>query len=67
MISAELQNQIAVWRQKSNDGTLSLDDMREAVKALRGGRIAAAATAKSRPTKPTPRAVEDMLGELKGL
>lgn len=42
MQSPELQGKIAVWRQKSKDGTLTVDDMREAIASIRGDRKSAA-------------------------
>lgn len=43
-----LLNQINEWRRKASDGTISLEEMREAVKALRANRLASAeAAAKS--------------------
>ena len=51
MISPELQSRVQVWRQKANAGTLSIDEMREAIAALRGGRLAAANTSKPTGSK----------------
>lgn len=42
MQSPELIAKIAVWRQKAKDGTLTTEDQREAVAAIRGERKAAA-------------------------
>lgn len=67
----ELLNQIAQWRQKSTDGTITLDEMREAVKVLRAGRVSAiteagkvkrAAAGKS--TKGPARSAGDLLDDL---
>ena len=64
----ELLNKIAVWRQKSIDGTITLEEMREAVKAMRGNRVAAitAAGEAKRSAKPkvTPKAAADLLNDL---
>ncbi len=68
MTSPELSNRIQVWRQKANANTLTIDDMREAISALRESRMSAAeasaAKPRSRTTKSAPRAADDMLSEL---
>lgn len=68
MISPELQSRVQVWRQKANAGTLSIDEMREAIAALRGSRLSAAnAPTKSRTTKGPAKSADDLLSELEGL
>jgi len=48
-MNLELQNQISIWRRKAADGTLTEDEMRQAILALRAGRVGAAtAAAKSK-------------------
>lgn len=68
MTSPELSNRIQIWRQKSNANTLTIDDMREAVAALRESRMSAAEASASKPrsrtTKAAPRAADDMLKDL---
>lgn len=45
----ELLNKLAVWRTKAADGTLTIDEMREAIGALRANRMSTAdAAAKSK-------------------
>jgi hypothetical protein len=64
--SPELQTKIQLWRQKSLDGTLTREEMKEAIEALREGRMQAAVTSaasKSRAKK-APVNSEDLLGEL---
>lgn len=69
-MSPELQNKIARWRQMEADGTLAVEDMREAIAALRQDRAAAAqATTKARREKaikaiPT---AGDLLDEIGGM
>ena len=63
MISPELSTKIQNWRQKSNAGTLSIDEMREAIAALRMGRANAANTTKTTRAK-VPASVDDLLTEL---
>lgn len=41
VISVELEFKIKQWRQKAVDGTLTLDEMKEAILALRAGRLSA--------------------------
>jgi hypothetical protein len=67
-ITPELQSKLFVWRQKAADGTISLDDMREAIKALRAGRQSAVVESKAsggtRKAKGPARSADDLLGEL---
>ncbi len=71
--SPELQAKIQTWRQKAREGTLSADEMREAIAALRQDRVMASATsAVAKERKSTARAKKDinsdaMLGELEDL
>jgi len=66
--NAELTNRIAQWRQKVQDKTITLDEMKEAIVFMRGGRLAAThaaseSKAKSR-VKPEARNTDDLLREL---
>lgn len=65
--SPHLQAQIAVWRQRALEGTLSQDEMKEVIKALRGDRMAAQ-TASENSRRKIARAVvpnaDELLGEL---
>ena len=65
----DIQTQVQLWRQKAREGTLTQDEMREAIQALRQGRINAAATsAKSRSKKSVPAVnSDDLLNELDNL
>lgn len=59
---------LATYRRKAADGTISLDEMREAVKLMRQGRLAAAQNAKSASRKSSaPVNSDDLLSELDGL
>lgn len=66
----ELLNKLSVWRAKAADGTLSIDEMREAISALRANRMStaeAAAKSKSGGKKKTPAApinAADLLSQL---
>lgn len=69
MASPELNAKIALWRQQAIDGTLTQEDLREAIAALRGDRKGAAIasekskTKKAAASKPAPSA-DDLLNEL---
>ena len=71
--SQELQAKIQLWRQKAREGTLTQEEMREAIAALRQARIGAASvSAVSRERKATARAQknvnsDDLLSELDSL
>lgn len=70
--SPELLNQLAQWRQKSADGTITLEEMRQAIKILRANRESAGAvTAKSskngKKSSAPAKSASDLLGELSGL
>jgi len=66
-ISAELQAKISDWRLKAAAGTLSLDEMREAIKYLRAGRVQAAvasAASKRKTAIAVIPSADDMLADL---
>ncbi len=61
---------LAEYRRKAADNTITLEEMREAVKFMRQGRLAAAATsANARTKKAAAPAVnaDNLLAELEGL
>lgn len=66
--SPEMQIKIAEWRRKSREGTLTQEEMKEAILTLRQDRVGAAATsAGSRAKKAsakTPINSDDLLAEL---
>lgn len=69
-LSPEIQAKISMWRRKAVDGSLSPEEMREAIDLLRAGRTSAAmaaASAKKR-TKAAKVVVsaDDLLDELGG-
>lgn len=63
--SPETQTKIAIWRQKARDGTLTMDEMREAVVYMRAEREAMPASPTRAKAKPVD--VGGLLDELKGL
>jgi len=69
-IPLELQSKIASWRLRAAEGTLTLDEMKEAIVHLRAGRLSAAVAA-SAAKRTAPRVAapsqEDMLDELADL
>ena len=63
----DLTSKIALWRSKAADGTITLEEMKDAILALRQDRRAAAvssATAKRAAAKATIPNAEDLLKEL---
>lgn len=69
-MTPELQSKITHWRAKAVAGTMTADDMREAIAALRADRVGAAVASKtSKAAKvkaPAPDA-SSLLDELEGL
>ena len=69
-ISTETQARVAEWRAKALNNTLTVDDMREALRVMRGERVgAAAASDASRRKKakieiPDAQSLLDELGNL---
>lgn len=67
-VPLELQAKISSWRLKAAEGTLSLEEMKEAIIHLRAGRTAASVAAQATKRTAAKRAVappaEDLLGEL---
>ncbi|QGH72970.1 MAG: hypothetical protein [Siphoviridae sp. ctdEk19] len=51
MLDPDLQMKLAIYRRKAADGTISLEEMREAVSFMRAGRLSAAQGAKARSAK----------------
>ena len=65
--SPELQSKIAIWRQKAVEGTLTVPEMKEAILALRAGRVSAAHAsegAKRKAAKTAIPSADDLLSEL---
>lgn len=66
-----LQIKVAEWRAKARAGTLTLEEIREAVKVLRGGRALIAQATGGSKTNRTAKAAkpsgDDLLSELEGL
>lgn len=69
MYSPELQSKIASWRHKVANGTLTKEELTEAIKLLREERLAAAESVSKRRTtaKKEVRSADDLLNELEGL
>lgn len=66
-MSPELQSKIALWRQKAVQGTLTQEEMKEAILALRadrvGAAVASAASKRSKAKAEIPDA-DDLLAEM---
>jgi hypothetical protein len=66
-VSPETLAKIARWRQKGVDGTLTQEDMREAIIVLRADRVGAQIASTKSHAKKAPKAelnADDLLGEL---
>lgn len=69
-MTPELQAKIVSWRRAAVDGTLTQEQMIEAIAALRAGRKSAAIASDTARTKAAKAAIpnaDDLLAELKGL
>lgn len=67
-ITPEIQAKIALWRMRIAEGTITQDEMKEAVLFLRAGRVASAsAVAKRKKALVELPTAGDMLSELEGL
>lgn len=69
-MSPELQSKIAHWRVKAVNGTMTPDDMREAITALRADRVGAAiasTTSKAGKVKAAAPDAGSLLDELENL
>lgn len=71
VVPPTLQSRITEWRSKEKAGTLTIEDMKAAIIALRQGRsaaaVASATSGKSTRAKKPTASVDDMLGELSSL
>lgn len=65
MYDAQTQSQISIYRQKAIEGTLTLDDMKEAIKMLREGRATAQSPGKAKSKAPVN--VDSLFDALDGL
>lgn len=63
--SPELQLRIAEWRRKALEGTITLDEMKEAIVVMRESRTSAAvAVKKSAASRKAPVNTDDLLNQL---
>lgn len=63
----DIKEKLVTWRAKAAAGTLSMQEMREAIAYLRTLRTAATTKAKAKGTSKKVINSEDLLGELAGL
>lgn len=72
-MSPEVSAKVQLWRQKSREGTLTLEETREALAFLRSDRVHAAASSKAASTRKATGAAkkaidsDSLLDELGGL
>ena len=69
-MSPELQSKISIWRAKAVAGTLSVEEMKEAIRALRQDRVGAripSATSRRKTAKAAIPDANDLLAEMGGL
>jgi len=69
-MSPELQAKIAIWRKKSTDGTMSVEEYKAAIAEIRGDRKSAATSSEQAKRVKAKAAIPDaktLLGELGGL
>lgn len=66
--------QVEIWRAKCRDGTMTLEEYKEVITALRGGRKATSqatagtkAAGRSKAAKAAPISGDDLLSELDGI
>lgn len=50
-MSETIISNVQLWRQKSRDGTITLEEMREAIAAIRKERVEASVTSKTAKTR----------------
>lgn len=67
MISPEMQSRIANWRAKAAAGTITLEEMKEAIVALRESRRTAATQAPASKSAKKGKSADDLLNELGAL
>lgn len=66
-MTPELQSKMILWRSKAVDGTLSQEELKEAMAALRGARKSAASSttaAKAKKAKAAVPSADDLLKEM---
>ncbi|MDE2097542.1 MAG: hypothetical protein KGL39_09875 [Patescibacteria group bacterium] len=66
-VTPETQAKIAIWRQKAVEGTLTVEEMKEAIHLLRAGRIGAhiaSDTSRRKKAKADIPSADDLLAEL---
>lgn len=66
-MTPEVSAQIAIWRHKTNEGTITVEEMRQAVDLIRGSRKSAAISseqARKTRAKKEIKSADEMLGEL---
>lgn len=67
MLSPEDQSRLTQLRAKAIDGSITMEEMKEVIRVLRQGRLAAAESAQKSKAKKSSKSADDMLSELGGL
>ncbi len=57
-MTSEINAKVALWRQEQPEGTLTLEEMKEAIMLLRGGRVSAAIASATSRAKKAPMQVQ---------
>lgn len=65
--SPEVQSRMNHYRQKATEGTITLEEMRDAIRMLREDRRTASVSATAKAPRKSARSADDLLGELEGL
>ncbi|MGI0133700.1 MAG: hypothetical protein ACREBW_01920 [Candidatus Micrarchaeaceae archaeon] len=67
--SPEVQSKIAVWRRKALDGTITLDEMKQAILIMREARNSAAQQTRAKPAsnRRSTKSADDLLSEFENL
>lgn len=66
-MTPETSAKLQIWREKALAGTLTQDELRDAIILLREDRVRAAAVSTKSKAKKAPVDADAMLGELEGL
>lgn len=63
-MTPDMNTKIQLWRQRAREGTLTQEELKEAIQALREDRVKSAKTSATSRAKKVPVNSDDLLGEL---
>lgn len=63
-MTPDMNTKIQLWRQRAREGTLTQEELKEAIHALREDRVKSAKTSATSRAKKAPVNSDDLLGEL---